>query len=144
MRSKAHILVVDDNRSLVRAIEGVLLNSGYDVFTAFGGAEALQKAQEERPDLIVLDIVMPGMGGYTVCRHLQEEPDTAGIPVLMLTRRGNVDESKSILWRGRSFPVGLKDRMDAYDAGALNLLTKPVTAEVLLKEIEGVLWFGGL
>ena len=142
MRPKTRILVVDDNRSLVRVLAGVLRNAGYRVSTAFDGVEALEQVRERKPDLILLDIVMPRIDGYAVCRHLQGDPETAGIPVLILTRKGHVDETSSVFWRGQLLHAGLRDRIEAYEAGAVRFLTKPVTAETLLIGVEGALSLG--
>src|SRR3990172_8943940 len=70
MSDPKRILIVDDNRSLVRVTEGVLHRQGFEIITAYDGPEGLQRAQAEKPDLIILDIVMPSMSGYEVCRRL--------------------------------------------------------------------------
>ena len=128
MNSKACILVVDDNRSLVRVIERILEKEGFDVLTAFDGPEGLQKAREEKPDLIVLDIVMPEMDGYEVCRHLQRDPNTARIPVLMLTRLDL-----------KHFTTRDQKRIEGFEAGAIDYLSKPVTAKGLLDRVRDLL-----
>jgi CheY-like chemotaxis protein len=142
MGSKARILVVDDNRSLVRVIEGVLQRQGYEVITAFDGVEGFEKAKKEKPALIILDIVMPKMDGYEVCRHLQRNPDTADIPVLMLTVKGQVDEVANPEDK-RDYYVRIRERLAGFDAGALEFLSKPVTAKELVKQVKRLLWFRG-
>jgi CheY-like chemotaxis protein len=142
MNSKARILVVDDNHSLVRVIEGVLQRQGYEVITAFDGLEGFEKAKKERPALIILDIVMPKMDGYEVCRHLQRNPDTASIPVLMLTVKGQVDEVTNPEDQ-RDYYARLRERLAGFDAGALEFLSKPVTAKELVKQVKKLLWFRG-
>jgi CheY-like chemotaxis protein len=143
MGSKARILVVDDNRSLVRIIEGVLQRQGYEVITAIDGAEGFEKAQKEKPDLIILDIVMPNMDGYQACQHLQRNPDTADIPVLMLTVKGQVDEVANPEDQ-RDYYDRIRERIAGFDAGALGFLSKPVTAKELVKQVKRMLWFKGV
>ena len=132
MSSKARILVVDDNRSLVRVLEHLLEKEGFEVLTAFDGPEGLQKAREEKPDLIILDIIMPEMDGYEVCRLLQRDPDTARIAVLMLTR---LDLKR--------FTSRDEERIEGLQAGAIDYLSKPVTAKGLLDRVRGLLWLSG-
>jgi two-component system alkaline phosphatase synthesis response regulator PhoP/two-component system response regulator VicR len=141
MNTETHILVVDDNRSVVRIIQVLLQKEGFEVLTAFDGLEALQKAQEEKPDLIILDVVMPKMDGYEVCRLLQDDPDTAAIPVLMLTVKGQVDDPDL---DERALEMGIQERMDGYDAGALEFLSKPIKAKELLDRVKTLLWFDRL
>jgi two-component system alkaline phosphatase synthesis response regulator PhoP len=81
------ILAVDDERHIVRLVEVNLQRAGYDVVTAFDGREALEKVQSERPDLIVLDVMMPYMDGFEVLKRLKQDPVTAQIPVIMLTAK---------------------------------------------------------
>ena len=81
------ILACDDERHIVRLIQVNLERSGYQVVTAFDGAEALKKVEAERPDLIVLDVMMPKMDGFEVLKRLQANPETREIPVIMLTTK---------------------------------------------------------
>ena len=144
MDSKARILVVDDNRSLVRVLERLLEKNGFQVITAFDGLQGLQRAREEKPDLVILDIVMPEMDGYEVCRHLQCDPDTARIAVLMLTQKGRVDDYISDLSRDlEPFDHRVQERIEGFEAGALDFLSKPVTARELLNRVSGLLWLSG-
>ena len=138
MNTETHILVVDDNRSVVRIIQVLLQKEGFEVLTAFDGLEALQKAQEEKPDLIILDIVMPRMDGYEVCRLLQDDLDTAAIPVLILTVKGQVDDPDL---DERAFEISIRERMDGYEAGAIEFLSKPIKAKELLARVKALLWF---
>ncbi len=138
MPEKHRILIVDDNRSLVLASERVLQKEGFDVLTAFDGLEGLEKARAEKPDLIILDIVMPEMDGYEVCRQLKSDPDTARIPVIILSVKGETDESKA------APVIGLKEVYKAYDHGAYNFLTKPVTANELLNAVKDEFSFSTL
>jgi two-component system alkaline phosphatase synthesis response regulator PhoP/two-component system response regulator VicR len=81
------ILAVDDERHIVRLVEVNLARAGYQVVTAFDGREALQKVEAEKPDLVVLDVMMPYMDGFEVLRNLKANPVTAEIPVIMLTAK---------------------------------------------------------
>jgi len=81
------ILVVDDEKHIVRLVQVNLERAGYEVITAYDGDEALKKVKEERPDLIVLDVMMPKMDGFEVMKHLKADPTTRDIPVIMLTAK---------------------------------------------------------
>ena len=131
-------LVVDDNRSVVRVVASLLEGHGFQVHTAFDGAEGLKKARRERPDVIVLDVLMPELDGYEVARLLQEEPGTAGIPILMLTVTGRVDDPEL---DQDEVAERIRERMRGFDAGALDFVTKPIKARALLRRIESLLWW---
>lgn len=139
MPAKTRILVVDDNRSIVRIIEGVLIHEGYQVVTAYDGVEALDKARLHKPDLIVLDIVMPNMDGYEACRRLQSDKLTMHIPVLMLTVKGNIEDDPrpdSL----REWQAKVQERMRGFDVGAVEFMSKPVKAKELVARVKAVLW----
>ena len=138
--AKARILCVDDDRPTVTIISGVLKREGYEVETALDGDEGLKKAREMKPDLIVLDIMMPGLDGYQVCKRLKADPDTARIAVIMLTAKGGVDEKVDEQWR---FAGKVQDRLRGFDTGALEFLTKPVKAKELVQRVKAVLWASG-
>lgn len=104
----ALILVVDDRPTNVLLLETKLSNEYYDVVTARDGFEAIQKTKERNPDLILLDVMMPGIDGFEVCRRLKSDPEVAHIPVVMVTALS----SKS-------------DRLRGLDSGADDFLTKP-------------------
>ncbi len=135
MRAKPLVLVVDDEKSLVLIAQRVLQKEGFDVITASNGIEGLKQAQENLPDVIVLDIVMPEMNGYEVCRKLQGHPNTCNIPVIFLSVKGVVDENKS------ATTEGLKEINEAFDYGASDFLNKPVTARELIDAIKKALSF---
>ena len=81
------VLAVDDERHIVRLIQVNLERAGYQVATAFDGPEALKKVESDKPDLIVLDVMMPRMDGFEVLKRLQANPETRGIPIVMLTAK---------------------------------------------------------
>ena len=81
------ILTCDDEKHIVRLIQVNLERQGYEVITAYNGVECLEKVASDRPDLIVLDVMMPEMTGFEVLEALKKDPDTAEIPVIMLTAR---------------------------------------------------------
>ena len=141
MSSDTRILVVDDNHSIVRLIGALLQKDGFEVLAAFDGLEGLQKAREEKPDLIVLDIVMPRMDGYEVSRLLQNSPATAAIPILMLTVNGQVDDPSL---DDDALRAGIRERMDGYEAGAVEFLSKPIKAKELLDRVRALLWLNRL
>ena len=133
--TKAQVLVVEDEIIIAFDIQEVL--------TAFEGATGLQRAREEKPDLIILDIMMPGMDGYEVCRRLQSDPNTARIVVLMLTGKGRVDAARRGLGP-RVLQQRVREQLDGYKAGAVEFLTKPIRSRELLKRVKGLLWISGI
>lgn len=139
MNAKKRILVVDDNERLVGLIKRLLEGAGYGVLTAFDGLSALEAAQEEGPDLIILDIVMPGeINGYQACYHLHTDPRTRDIPVLILTGKWEDAEQNK-----RELNRSITEQVGAYDLGALEYMTKPVRGKKLLNRVRGLLWFSG-
>lgn len=116
-----------------------LARGGFKVLTAFNGPEGLQRAREEKPDLIILDTIMPKMDGYEVYRHLQKDTDTAHIPVLFLTVDIEADESRIINPRGHSSTIVLKERIETRQAMAIDFLSKPVTAKEVVDRVQALL-----
>jgi DNA-binding response OmpR family regulator len=141
MEAKARILVVDDDRPTVMIISSVLKKAGYEVFTAYNGLSGLKKARQVKPDLIILDIMMPIMDGYEVCRRLKADPDTAGITVLILTVKGEIDVSH--VQTKRRFHTRVQEQIKGFDSGAVEFLSKPVKAKELVQRVKSVLWVGG-
>ena len=119
VETQAKILVVDDEAKNVKLLEALLLPRGYEVVQASNGEEALQQVQQERPDLILLDVMMPVMDGFEACRILKENADTRLIPVVIMTALGQVE-----------------DRIKGIEAGADDFLTKPVHRDELLARIR--------
>jgi class 3 adenylate cyclase len=109
MNARAKILIVDDEPFNVDYLEQELEDFGYDTISATNGQEALEKVAAESPDLVLLDVMMPLMDGFTVCRILKADEDTRLIPVVMMTALGSVE-----------------DRVKGIEAGADDFLTKPV------------------
>ena len=138
--AKAKILCVDDDRPTVTIISGVLRKEAYEVEVALNGQDGLKKAHDFKPDLILLDIMMPGMDGYEVCRHLRDDAETAKIGVIMLTAKGGVDDpdSESYVVAGK-----VKDRLRGFESGCVEFLTKPVKAKELTQRVKAVLWATG-
>ena len=88
------ILLVDDEPDIVETVSFMLQSCNYQVSIASGGQEGIEKAQKERPDLLLLDIMMPDVDGYDVCMKLKSDEDTRNIPIIMLTAKG---DSKAVL-----------------------------------------------
>lgn len=121
------ILVVDDDPDLVDATSIILKSRKYEVIVAYGGIEGLEKARNEKPDLIVLDVMMPDKDGYTVCRELKADPDLSGIPVLLLTAVvANIPTTRF------TQQMGMETEADDY-------IDKPVEPQVLVERIEALL-----
>lgn len=85
----ARILIVDDNRMILQALSDHLESIGYETEVAASGADALEIIDAERPDVIIMDIIMPGMSGIDVTRRIRENPETASIPVIAFTSQSN-------------------------------------------------------
>ena len=91
---QAKILVVDDEVYILHILDFILGAESYDVVTATNGEQALQKVREEKPDLVILDIMMPKLDGYETCRMIKNDPTTKGIPVILLTAKGREVDQK--------------------------------------------------
>ncbi len=113
------ILVVDDEPELVKAIEVRLRASGYQVEVAYDGEEGVKKAREFKPDLIILDIVMPKMSGYEVCKVLKSNEETRHIPILILTASQQRELEKKCLALGAKVAL-----MKPFETEELLLLVK--------------------
>lgn len=121
---QTRILIVEDNREFRFLVARYLSKLGYTVIEAEDGLEGLRKAEQEKPDLIVLDIMLPGMDGYVVCRQIRQHPELAGTPVLMLTAKAAMGDEKT-----------------GFEVGADDYLTKPVDLSVLAERIQSLLFF---
>jgi DNA-binding response OmpR family regulator len=120
--SRKRVLVVDDEKDIVELVAYNLGRNGYETLLAYDGAHALQIAVKKIPDLIILDLMLPGVDGMEVARKLKAEPRTASIPILMLTAKG---EETDVV-------VGLT-------LGADDYVTKPFSMKVLLARVSAVL-----
>ena len=118
----AKILVVDDIAPNVKLLEAKLTREFFRVITAMSGAEALEKARTEKPDVILLDIMMPGMDGFEVCEHLKADPATQNIPVVMVTALTDI-----------------ADRVRGLEAGADDFLSKPVNDLALMSRVRSLI-----
>ena len=85
MAEKKKILLVDDDPDFVEAVKVIVESGGYNVRVAYDGQEGLEAVAEEKPDLIVLDVMMPAMNGHEACAQLKKDPETAKIPIILLT-----------------------------------------------------------
>jgi len=118
---KKKILVVDDEGDILHFLELVLREKGYEVATASSGHEALTRAQMAKPDLILLDIMMPQMDGWEVLKLLRVDDETSDIPVAMLSARTEA-----------------KDRVQGLQEGAVDYICKPFSLDELLAKVEGI------
>jgi DNA-binding response OmpR family regulator len=118
---KKKILVVDDEDDILHFLEMVLREKGYQVTTASGGHEALTRAQIDKPDLVLLDIMMPQMDGWEVLKLLRVDEGTSHIPVAMLSARTEA-----------------KDRVQGLQEGAIDYICKPFSLQELLGKIETI------
>lgn len=116
---RARILVVDDSPTELSIISAPLLAGGYEVITAHDGEEALIKATTERPDLILLDVVLPKQNGFQVCRMLKRTPESSHIPVILLTSKSQPSDR---FW-------GLRQGADEY-------VTKPFQPAALVSSVQ--------
>jgi len=121
---KARILVIDDDPDFVEATRLVLEGGGYEVFSAFEGTDGLRKAKESKPQLIILDVIMPGKDGFMVAQQLKKDPELGKIPVLMLTSFAEKGAGSSIAFTG-----GLSLETEDY-------IDKPVSPEELLRRVQ--------
>lgn len=116
------ILVVDDEDDLRKVLEFNLLNAGFRVLSAANGAEAIRVAELELPDLVLLDVMLPDIQGTQVCQSLKTNPDTRGIPVVMLTARGEEI-----------------DRVVGFELGVDDYIVKPFSVRELILRVRAIL-----
>ena len=115
------VLVCDDERHIVRLIQVNLERAGYQVVTAFDGKEGLEKVGSEKPNIVVLDVMMPYMDGFEVLKSIRREPETVDLPVIMLTAKAQD-----------------RDVFEGYHSGADMYLTKPFNPRELVTFVERI------
>ncbi|NWE46943.1 twitching motility response regulator PilH [Pseudomonas gingeri] len=118
----ARILIVDDSPTEMYKLTGMLEKHGHEVLKAENGADGVALARQEKPDAVLMDIVMPGLNGFQATRQLTKDPETAAIPVIIITTK---DQETDKVWGTRQ--------------GARDYLAKPVDEETLLKTLNNVL-----
>lgn len=119
MNQKINILVVDDNKLSLHSVSNYLKGQGYELTQAANGEEALQLIESTTIDLILLDIMMPGMDGFEVCARLKQDPATKDIPIIFLSAKIDTD-----------------DIITGFKAGGVDYITKPFNKEELLARIR--------
>ena len=113
------ILVVDDEAHINRLVKFILEKQGYKVTQAFDGEECLEKVKIDKPDLVVLDVMMPGMDGFEVADELVADPETKNIRILMLSSKAQFE-----------------DKMRGIDSGAMYYITKPFDNKDFVKKVK--------
>ena len=116
------VLVVDDEPNIVRSLEFLISQAGYNVRVVHDGEQALQAIEEQRPDLVLLDLMMPKRDGYDVCRAIRANPAWRDIHVIMLSAKGQAAE-----------------RAKGIESGADDYVTKPYSTRALVQKVKGVL-----
>ena len=116
------ILIIDDSPTEIHVLSGILNKNGFDVLTATNGEDGIATAKREKPDLILMDVVMPGMNGFQATRSLSKDPDTEAIPIIIVTTK---DQETDRVW-------GLRQ-------GAKDYLPKPVEERELVNKIKALL-----
>lgn len=116
------ILIVDDEQDIVDSLQFVLEASGFDCFCAYNGEDGLRMAREVLPDLIILDVMMPKINGYKICRLLKYDNKYKNIPILMVTARSQEE-----------------DKLIGEETGVDEYITKPFELDDIVKKVEGYL-----
>ncbi|MBF0516834.1 MAG: response regulator, partial [Nitrospirae bacterium] len=119
MGNKGSVLVVDDQSLNVKLLDSILSRLGFDVLKAYAGEEALSIAHDNIPDIILLDIMMPGMDGLQTCQMLKADPATSGIPVIFI-----------------SALTDISDKVNAFTYGGVDYITKPFQKEEIVARVE--------
>jgi len=116
------ILIIDDDESIIKTVRAILISQGYSVLAASSGENGLKIAQNQKPDLILLDVILPGVKGRDVCKQLKEDVKTKNIPVVFLTSKDSEDDIQA-----------------EKEVGGEGHLTKPVDAKMLIAAIHNIL-----
>jgi len=118
----AYILIIEDDEMVARTIERSLRGDEFKISVASSGVEGLKVARRRPPDLVILDIIMPGMDGYTVCREMRADPLVADVPILFLTAK-----------------IKDEDKIAGFNAGADDYITKPFNVDELVMRVRAIL-----
>ena len=118
----AKILVVEDEKDIADNLSALLAAKGYEVSTVGDGSEAVNSARKDKPDVILLDVMLPRLGGFDVCRILKADPDTSHIKIVMITGLGRIGDVET-----------------AFQSGATDYIIKPFESERLFKKLDKVL-----
>jgi len=120
--SRKKILLVDDAETILMMERMILNKAGYELITAKDGQEAVTKASAERPDLILMDVVMPKMNGFEACKQLRSQDATKAIPIIMVTTRGEAESVES-----------------GFQSGCSDYITKPINGLEVLSKVKSAL-----
>ena len=120
--SRKKILLVDDADTILMMERMILNKAGYELITAKDGQEAVTKASAERPDLILMDVVMPKMNGFEACKQLRSQDATKAIPIIMVTTRGEAESVES-----------------GFQSGCSDYITKPINGLEVLSKVKSAL-----
>ena len=118
MEENKTVMVVDDTETNIDILVDLLADD-YEIMVAMDGKECLEAVQMQTPDIFLLDVMMPGMDGYELCRKLKSYKRTRDVPVIFVTAKGEID-----------------DKLDGYDAGGVDYITKPIDPEFTLATIK--------
>jgi CheY-like chemotaxis protein len=116
------ILVVDDSATILMMVRMVLGKDRYQLVTAVNGAEAVEKARQERPDLVLMDVIMPKMTGFEACRAMRRLPETSETPIILVTTRGEPESVEK-----------------GFESGCSDYVTKPINGLELLAKVQSCL-----
>jgi len=119
---KKKVLLVDDSNTVILMEKMILAKGPYDIIVARDGVEGIAKAKSEKPDVILLDVMMPNMDGLTACAELRRDPETAHIPIVMVTTRGEEQNIET-----------------AFRNGCTDYVTKPISGIELLTKLHNIL-----
>jgi DNA-binding response OmpR family regulator len=119
---KKKVLLVDDSNTVLMMEKMILAKGSFEVITARDGLEAIAKSKSEKPDVILLDVMMPNLDGLSACALIRQEPETAGIPIIMVTTRGEEHNIET-----------------AFRNGCTDYVTKPINGLELLAKLQNIL-----
>ena len=125
--SKKYVLIVDDDPDMIETVGMMLESRGYEVGKAYDGIEGEMSVRERRPDLLILDVMMPRKDGYVLCSDLKKDKATQGIPVILLTAVGEAVSSTAF------------SHLDGMNTEADDYIPKPVDTETLVRSVERLL-----